>query len=87
MAHKLLDKVKARVDDPEQVELEHLLLDFRLACIIHEDSAPRAEGDRVRCDALLALASNRQSVILGLTISSLQVLQMQTQELNPQVAS
>ena len=48
---------------------------------------PRAEGDRVRCDALLALASNRQSVILGLTISSLQVLQMQTQELNPQVAS
>ena len=30
MAHKLLDKVKARVDDPEQVELEHLLLDFRL---------------------------------------------------------
>ena len=48
---------------------------------------PRAEGDRVRCDALLALASNRQSVILGLTISSLQVQQMQTQELNPQVAS
>ena len=48
---------------------------------------PRTEGDRVRCDALLALASNRQSVILGLTISSLQVLQMQTQELNPQVAS
>ena len=52
-----------------------------LACIIHEDSAPRvnsakqvalspekrgplrAEGDRVRCDALLALASNRQSAI------------------------
>ena len=29
---------------------------------------PRAEGARVRCDALLALASNRQSVILGLTI-------------------
>ena len=29
---------------------------------------PRAEGDRVRCDALLALASNRQSVISGLTI-------------------
>ena len=29
---------------------------------------PRAEGDRVRCDALLALASHRQSVILGLII-------------------
>ena len=35
---------------------------------------PRAEGDRVRCDALLALASNRQSDILGLAINSLQTL-------------
>ena len=64
----------------------------RLACIIHEDSAPRvnsakqvilspekrgpprAEGDRVRCDALLALASNRQSAILELNINSLLTL-------------
>ena len=63
-----------------------------LACIIHEDSAPRvnsakqvalspekrgpprAEGDRVRCDALLALASNRQSAILELNINSLLTL-------------
>ena len=35
---------------------------------------PRAEGDRVRCDALLALALNRQSVIPALTINSLQTL-------------
>ena len=35
---------------------------------------PRAEGDRVRCDALLALASNRQSVIPGLNINLLQKL-------------
>ena len=38
----------------------------------------RAEGDRVRCDALLALASNRQSVILRLTINSPQVVQIKT---------
>ena len=30
MAHKLLDRVKARIDDSEQVVLKHLLLDFRL---------------------------------------------------------
>ncbi len=30
MAHKLLDKVKARLDDSEQTPLEYLLLDFRL---------------------------------------------------------
>ena len=35
---------------------------------------PRDEGNRVRCDALLALASNRQSVILGLNKNSLQTL-------------
>ena len=65
-----------------------LIYTIHLACIIHEDSAPRvnsakqvtlspekrgsprAEGDRVRCDAILALASNRQPVIAGLTINS-----------------
>ena len=30
MAHKLLDRVKARIDDHEQAKLEYLLLDFRL---------------------------------------------------------
>ena len=34
----------------------------------------RAEGDRVRCDALFALASNRQSVISGSTINLLKTL-------------
>ena len=37
---------------------------------------PRTEGDRVRCDALLTLTSNRQSVILGLDTNSLQTLQI-----------
>ena len=37
---------------------------------------PRTEGDRVRCDALLTLTSNRQSVILGLNKNSLQTLQI-----------
>ena len=32
---------------------------------------PRAEGDWVRCDAIVALASNRQSVISGLIIYSM----------------
>ena len=76
-----------------------------LACIIHEDSAsransakqvalspekrgpPRAEGDRVRCDALSALASDRQSVILRLTVKSLETLQIKTQEPNSPVDS
>ena len=76
-----------------------------LACIIHEDSAsransakqvalspekrgpPRAEGDRVRCDALSAQASDRQSVILRLTVKSLETLQIKTQKPNSPVDS
>jgi len=37
---------------------------------------PRAEGDWVRCDALLALTSNRQSVIVGLDTNSMQTPQI-----------
>ena len=50
----------------------------QLALSPEKRGTPRDEGDRVRCDAQLALASNRQSVISGLTINSPQVLQIKT---------